>query len=189
MHLTPIAHLENKYIRNMKRLNKQAFPKSERIPFDQLMDLSNSNNFDFLAIKNGETFIGHYLIAKNPDTVYIFFFAVTKKQRSKGYGRQILDAIKEYYPYQQIVLDMVEVDEDEPHAGQLKTKIGFYKQNGFHETGYDLSYAGMKFELLCSKKAFDKDSFLALLTEIKPIINTIKPETFEPELSVKLSEK
>ncbi|MER2064005.1 MAG: hypothetical protein ABS873_05095, partial [Alkalibacterium sp.] len=63
MNLTPIAHLENKYIRRMKRLNKEAFPKQERIPFNHLLDLPNSNYFDFLAIKNGETFIGFYLVA------------------------------------------------------------------------------------------------------------------------------
>lgn len=188
MNLTPIAHLENKYIRNMKRLNKEAFPKTERIPFDQLMDLSNSNHFDFLAIKNGETFIGFYLIAKDADNVYIFFFAVTKKQRSKGHGRQILDAIKEYYPHQQIVLDLEEMDEEAPNAAHRETKKEFYEENGFYETGYDLKYAGKQYELLCSKKDFDKDSFMTLLTEIKPIINTIKPEKFEPEIIAKTTE-
>lgn len=188
MNLTPIAHLENKYIRNMKRLNKEAFPKAERISFDQLKDLSNLNHFDYLAIKNGDTFIGFYLIAKNLENVYIFSFAVTKKQQAKGHGRQMLDAIKEYYPHQQIVLDLEEMDAKEPNAPHRETKKAFYEENGFYETGYDLNYAGKQYELLCSKKNFNKESFMTLLTEIKPIINQIKPEKFEPEIITKTSE-
>lgn len=172
----------------MKRLNKKAFPKNDRIPFDQLMELSSNNHFDFLAIKNGETFIGFYLIAKDPGNVYVFFFAVTKKQQSKGYGRQILDALIEYYPHQQIVLDLEEMDETEPNAAHRETKKEYYEENGFHETGYDLKYAGRQYELLCSRKAFDKASFTALLKEIGPIINTIKPEKFEPEILARRSE-
>ncbi|SFC12148.1 Acetyltransferase (GNAT) domain-containing protein [Alkalibacterium subtropicum] len=188
MDVTPIAHLENKDIRRMKRLNKEAFPTKERIAFTKLLALSRSLTFDFLAVKEGETFIGFYLIAKNPGSAYIFFFAVTEKQSSKGYGRQLLNAIKDYYPHQQIVLDLEEMAQTDPLEAHREKKKEFYEENGFHETGYDLAYGGKKYELLCSKNAFDKESFKTLLTDIKPIINRIKPERFEPDIIAKTAE-
>lgn len=182
MNLTPIAHLESKYIRKMKRLNREAFPKKERINFNELLDLSNSDHFDFLAIKEGETFVGFFLIAKNKHNIYLFFFAVTKKQRSEENGSRMLELLREYYPYQQIVLDLEEVDENGPNAKNCALKKEFYSQNGFYETGYELQHANMTFELLCNKKLFDEESFRNFLGEIEPDISRLKKEPFEPTL-------
>ncbi|MER2063260.1 MAG: GNAT family N-acetyltransferase, partial [Alkalibacterium sp.] len=121
------------------------------------------------------------------ENVYVLFYAVTKKQHSKGYGRQILEALKEYYPHQQIVLDLVEMEED-PSEADRETKKAFYEENGFYETAYDMQYADKRYELLCNKKAFDKSSFSRLLDETKPLIDTIKTDEFEPEILDKTTE-
>ena len=186
MNLTPIEHLERKYIRKMKRLNRESFPKQERIDFDKLVDLSNNPYFDFLAIKDDEMFIGFFLIAKNAEVVYLFFFSVTKEQQTQNTGNQLLALLMEYYPYQQVVLDLVEIEEG-PSAIPREAKKDFYLRNGFYETGYDLQHEDLRYELLCNKDAFDKDRFMSLLQEITPLINELKNGTFSPSVIEKSS--
>ncbi|WP_423188878.1 GNAT family N-acetyltransferase [Alkalibacterium sp. f15] len=185
MHLVPIEQLERKDIRKMKRLNREAFPKVERIPFDKLAEVSKSDQFDFLAIKADELFIGFFLIAKNKGDAYLMFFAIAKRHRAKGYGGPTLIALQEYYPSKQIVLDLEEMADDEPNIKQREAKKEFYKRTGFMETGYNIHYANKHFELLCNKETFNKESFRTLLDEIKDIVNTIKAEKFEPVITEK----
>lgn len=186
MNLTSIGHLENKYIRKMKRLNREAFPKQERIPFDKLVDLSNSKDFDFLAIKEENQFVGFFMIAKNTEIVYLFFFAVTKKQQTEESGDKLLALLKEYYPYQQIVLDL-EVIEEGPDVSRREAKKDFYVSNGFIETGFELQHAEKFYELLSNKEPFNREEFLSLLEDISPVINEIKNGTFSPVLKEKRS--
>lgn len=179
MNLTPIEHLENKYIRKMKRLKREAFPRQERIAFDKLIDLSNRQSFDFLAVIDDDVFVGFFLLAKNSETVYLFFFAVSKKQQTKKTGKELLTLLREYYPYQQIVLDLVEIEEG-PNTIPRQDKKDFYIDNGFHETGYELQQGELKYELLCNGEPFNKESFTSLLEEICPHVNELKNGTFSP---------
>ncbi|OJF93805.1 GNAT family N-acetyltransferase [Alkalibacterium sp. 20] len=183
MYLIPIEQLEHKDIRKMKRLNREAFPKVERIAFDVLAELSKTDQFDFLACKDDERFIGFFLIAKNKADAYLIFFAIAKRYRSKGYGGATFIALQEYYPSKQIVLDLEEMTDEAPNIKQREVKKEFYRRIGFMETGYDLQYANKRFELLCNKEGFNKESFRTLLDEIKDIVNTIKAEKFEPVIT------
>lgn len=187
MKLIPIERLNKREIRKMKCLNKETFPKNERIRFDQLLELSISDQFDFLAIIEQTVFMGFFLVAKNDKTVYLFFYSMIKKYRTRGYGGQIMALLRNYYRDQQIVLDLMEIDEDAFNAKQREMKKNFYEHNGFYETGYDMCHGNVRFELLSSTQSFDSQQFMHLMDEIKGAISAIKNKPFEPVITKKIN--
>lgn len=163
-------------MKQLQQVNNEAFPAEERIPLKLLVEASETEPIDLLAIYDDDLFVGFLtLIIKKP-CAYICFFAIDGANRSKGYGGQTLNLIKELYSDYQIVLDLERLDENAPNNAQRISRKKFYLRNGFYETGYVLDYLGMSFEVLCSEKKFDKGSFLPNTKIFKSLVKRTLPD-------------
>lgn len=68
------------------KLYKEAFPKEERIPIWLLKKLARKNKANFYGIYDNEKFIGLIYNIYYKDIVFIFYLAIDKETRGKGYG-------------------------------------------------------------------------------------------------------
>ena len=136
----------------VKTLYESAFPANERIPIKQLMD--NKIQRDFFAfvddINGTPTFCGFSNSISHGDITNIVYFAVVPELRCRGYGSQILQAIREKHPDSRIVVD-IEVEEDSKDAEELERRNrrrDFYLRNGFEAAEFNYNWQGEHYRLL-----------------------------------------
>ena len=110
------------------------------------LKLSKTGEYDLLAIEEDGKFIGFFGLFKDETMAYLFYFAIAKAHRCKGYGSRALQLLKEYYPHT-IVVDFERVDEKYDNYRQRLHRRGFYMRNGFVPSGMYVNYLDMDFDL------------------------------------------
>ena len=149
----------------VKQLYETAFPEDEQIPWDDLMRLVGEMPLDFTAYYDGEVmeqqehnqaclnyaesrqnstesqdFIGFTIVYPRKSFNWLWYFAVSKELRGKGYGKQILTKLIEGYEDQPFVLDMESTTQVCDNLEQRKRRRAFYLRNGFKDTNVYRTY-------------------------------------------------
>lgn len=184
LHAVPITR-QFEYMDKFDALNKEAFPLEERIPKSQLVQLGEEDFAELLGIYDGEEFIGFFFLLTEADCVYVFFFAIDEKVRSKGYGGKALKMLRDIYPDKKIFIDLEVIDEAAPNNEQRIARRKFYERNGYQTTNYFLSYFDMTFEILNPEGEFDKDTFWSMYQNIVEVLKTTSDSDFDPRLYAK----
>lgn len=165
---------ESRYWQQINSLAKEAFPPEEYLAPDKLVEMSEAENFDFLALTDEGDFVGFMVVQTHKNLAYLFFLAIDSSRRSKGYGSYAIEALKEAYPEKKQVVDFEMLDEKADNYEQRKKRRNFYLRNGYKETGLFLSYLGVDYEVFCIEDDFDVEEFKELMT-------TIQVEGFNPK--------
>ena len=127
------------WLPQVKTLYESAFPANERIPIKQLLDNKIKREFwAFFDKDNGENaaapkFCGFSNSITHGSITNIVYFTVVPELRSRGYGSQLLQAIRRQHPDTRIVVD-IEVEEDSKDAEELERRNrrrNVYLRNGF----------------------------------------------------------
>ena len=154
------------FLPQVQALYESAFPANERIPMKQLLDNKIKREFwAFFNKEDGESgaaentadentaapkFCGFSNSITHGSITNIVYFAVVQELRSRGYGSQILQAIREKHPDSRIVVD-IEVEEDSKDAEELERRNrrrDFYQRNGFNASPVDYFWQGEHYRLL-----------------------------------------
>ena len=142
--------------------------------------------------------------------MYVFFLAIDPAWRSHGYGAAVLDELRKRYAGRQLVLDIEPLDSAAPNYEQRLRRKNFYLRNGFRESGCFFKYCGMCFEVLydgapctgtpctdapcgdalrsdaphtdAAHPVFDRGSYLAMLEDIKRLVEDCGFTGFEPRV-------
>ncbi|MBP5708476.1 MAG: GNAT family N-acetyltransferase [Bacteroidales bacterium] len=138
-------------------LAKEAFPPIEYPGLQKVMEMSQKHNADFLSIYDKSDFVGFITVLKYKNLAYLYFLAVQKELRSKGYGSAILNMLKDIYPGYTQVVDLEKQDELADNAEQRKKRLAFYMRNGYKRTGFFAKYCGMDLEILCASEHLDPE--------------------------------
>lgn len=162
------------YWEEVNILAKEAFPPEEYLAPKKLLEMSETENIDFLALLEKDVFVGYMTVKLYKDIAYLFFLAVNSAYRSKGYGSRAIEALKERYPDKKQVVDFEMVDGNAENNEQRKKRRSFYMRNGYKETGLFLSYFGVDYEVFCMSDDFNEEDF-------KEMMKTIKIEGFAPK--------
>lgn len=133
----------------IKKLYLEAFPAVERIPFWLLKKRAQTPLAEFCSLYDDDSWRGFIYTVKDDSLVYIFFLAIDKSQRSKGYGSGLMDLIKERYAGKAIGLSAEMIDEQAENNEERIRRLKFYAKNGFLPTDfYSAEKGGVKFEFL-----------------------------------------
>lgn len=159
----------------MDDVNREAFPKEERVPTEELLRMARKGLIRILALYDREDFIGFLSYLIHGSLFYITFFAIDHSRRNRGYGGAVLQSLREQYPGRQFVLDLEPLDSAAENLPQRRRRRAFYLRNGFHATSYFLRYRGLTFEILCTGGVFDREGFSALM-------DTLRSPAFQPVL-------
>ena len=98
----------------------------------------------------------------------IVYFAVVPELRSRGYGSQILQAIRRQHPDTRIVVD-IEVEENSKNAEELERRNrrrDFYQRNGFDASPVDYIWQGEHYRLLSAGGIVTEKEFRDFWKEI-----------------------
>lgn len=150
----------------VKALYESAFPANERIPIKHLLD--NKIKREFWAFFDGDLFCGFSNSITHGSITNIIYFAVMPKLRSRGYGSQILQVIREQHPDTRIVVD-IEVEEDSKDAEELERRNrrrDFYLRNGFGSSPVDYVWQGEHYRLLSAGGSVTEKEFRNFWKEI-----------------------
>jgi GNAT superfamily N-acetyltransferase len=136
--------------------------------------VGNGNN-EIAAVKNTATeiaatpkFCGFSNSISLGDITNIVYFAVVPELRSRGYGSQILQAIREKHPDSRIVVD-IEVEEDSKDDEELERRNRrreFYQRNGFDASPVDYVWQGEHYRLLSAGGTVTEKEFRDFWKEI-----------------------
>ena len=152
--------VDNNYkdVNKVKHLFEHAFPSEERPPFNMLMSFAHHEMY---AVEDEKSFIGLIDILKYEDTLYIFFLAIKKTYRGKGYGTQILKEISDKYSKDYRIYLMAENPEIEcDNKIERMNRISFYKKNGFKLSNTVVIEFEVNYRILYLTDAVSKNEFI-----------------------------
>lgn len=158
----------------VKALYESAFPANERISIKHLLDDKIKREFwAFFDKEDGENaaapkFCGFSNSITHGSITNIVYFAVVPELRSRGYGSQILQVIREQHPDTRIVVD-IEVEEDSKDAEELERRNRrreFYTRNGFDSSPFDYVWQGEHYRLLSAGGTVTEKEFRDFWKEI-----------------------
>lgn len=166
----------SRFWQQINSLAKEAFPPEEYLAPDKLAEMSKADNFDFLALTDGDVFVGFMVVQTHKDLAYLFFLAIDPSCRAKDYGSRAIETLLALYPDKKQVVDFEMQDETAANNEQRMKRRQFYLQNGYRETGLFLSYGGVNYEVFCMSSDFEPREFKDLMKEIR--VDGFKPEYF-----------
>ena len=158
------------YLERIREINREAFPVEERMNVEEMYNWQGKSGV--LGFFQHEDLIGFTLILMNEAVVFMVLLAIDRQYRGRGYGSQVLAAIREQYPDRQIILDFEEVTEQSENYAQRVSRKQFYLRNGFHETGRYTKLSNERFEVVCSEGDLNE----AALLDIMALIHWHTPE-------------
>lgn len=152
----------------------EAFPPKEYLAPSKLVKMARTGAVGFLALLDGDAFVGFMVVQTHEDMAYLFFLAVEANKRGQGYGGRAIETLKAEYPGKTLVVDFEMLDDAAPNCEQRKKRRDFYLRNGFQEVGLFLSYLGVDYEVFSMGDDFDIDAFKAMM-------KTIRVDGFDPK--------
>ena len=145
--------------KDVKQIYVDAFSKEERMPFPMMIAMSYLWNTEFLSYYDGDTLCGIIYLATVGRQTFVMFFAVDEKQRSCGYGSQILDCVQKAYPKNKIIISIEPCcDKSTDNLEVRIRRKNFYLRNGYKETGYFMKL-GTTQEIIIKNGVFSKLKF------------------------------
>lgn len=173
-----IEHItkESIFWQKVNDLAKEAFPPEEYLAPEKLVKMAEADNFDFLALKDGDSFVGFMVVLTYESLAYLFFLAIDAASRAKGYGSRAIETLKAEYPDKQHMVDFEMPDDAAANRIQREKRRSFYLRNGYKETGLFLTYLGVDYEVFCMDEDFDPELFKAMMSTIQ--VEGFKPRYF-----------
>lgn len=177
MNLIKIENNNFKDKEKLYKINDEAFPDEERIDSEKIINYCLNLNCEFWGIYNNDEFIGFTVVlpSKEFKIAYVWFLAIGKKYRSKGFGGRTLQELNKIYSDYQLVLDLEQQKEDAPNLEQRRKRLDFYLGNGYKRTGYGMTYYDVDYEILCNRADFSNKTF-------QEFILSLNRKDFKPEI-------
>lgn len=154
-------------IEKINLLAKEAFPPEEYLAPSEMIEMAKDEGFDFLALYDKEVFVGFMTVKQYKNITYLFFLAIDKQNRSKGYGARAIKTLKELYPNTQQVVDFEMLDNKAENNKQREKRRLFYLSNGYKPTGEFISYLGVDYEIFCMDDKFNIDIYKEMMSTLK----------------------
>lgn len=169
---------QSRFWEPVNALIREAFPPEEYLAPSELVEMARADSLDFLALLDGDTFVGFMVVQTYENLAYLFFLAIAAESRGKGYGSRAIETLQAEYPGKTHTVDFEMLDDTAPNKAQRQRRRSFYLRNGYRETGVFLSYLGVDYEVFCMGDHFDVDTFKAMM-------KTIRVDGFNPRYFTK----
>ncbi len=149
-----------KYLNKVKYLFEHAFPEDERPPFNFLIKLDKNQLF---GIEDKGEFIGLVSYVEYQDLLYIFFLAIKKKYRHKGYGSQVLQDMLNKHSDKRVFLLAEDPHVPNDNQEERDSRIRFYSHEGLKVTGVKIVEYEIPYIVLSNNSEITMDDFLGVM--------------------------
>lgn len=161
-------------IQVLEEINEEAIPECERNSFKDLMDTGATI---FGIYEDGP--VGFMVVREYKSILYLAYLAVNSTLRSKGIGGNALDRLVSNNADHMIVVEYEAPDPSSPENELNIRRKGFYKRNGFFETGYFTFYDDTEFEIGCAGMEFDVELFGEFTEHLSTIVSDHIPKPYK----------
>ena len=140
-------------------LYESSFPETERLEMDILLKKTDQDTADFSAYYDSGRFVGFTFASVSDEAVFLVYLAVETTLRSRGYGGMILKQIAEAHSPKGIMLNVEPLDKEAENYEQRLKRLRFYTDNGFRESGYQLTDHGDQYSILTTIIPFSESAY------------------------------
>ena len=153
----------------LRALYESAFPREERIPWEDLLCLVEKMPLEFAEYRDGEELLGITIVYPRTRLTWFWYFAVPEEKRGRGIGQHILSALLARYEGRSVVLDMEDpAQPGAPNAAQRRRRRDFYLRNGFRETGIGKTFGPVAMTMMLKgEDTFAMSDYDTLLAELR----------------------
>ena len=153
----------------LRALYESAFPREERIPWEDLLRLVEKMPLEFAEYRDGAELLGITIVYPRPRLSWFWYFAVPEEKRGRGIGQRILSALLSRYEGRSAVLDMEDpAQHGAPNAAQRLRRRDFYLRNGFRETGVGKTFGPVAMTMMLKgEDTFAVSDYDTLLSELR----------------------
>ena len=153
----------------LRALYESAFPREERIPWEDLLRLVREMPLEFAEYREGAELLGITIVYPRPRLSWFWYFAVPEEKRGRGIGQRILSALLARYEGRSAVLDMEDpAQPGAPNAAQRLRRRDFYLRNGFRETGVGKTFGPVAMTMMLKgEDTFTMSDYDTLLSELR----------------------
>ena len=166
--------IDSQDIQALEEINEEAIPECER---NSLMDLMNTGATILGIYEDGP--VGFLVIREYKSILYLAYLAVDRALRSKGIGGKALKRLVSNNTDRMIVVEYEAPNPSLPENELNVRRKGFYKRNGFCETGYFTFYDNTEFEIGCAGMEFDAGLFGEFTEYLSTIVSDHIPKPYK----------
>ena len=149
---------DSKYLEETMRLYQDSFPANERRPLMPLITDPKKEGVIF-AVLNEDQYVGFIALLTHEKITHILYFATEESLRDKGFGKRILQLVKEAFPDHIIIADVEELDEESDNSEQRKKRIQFYLKNGYRQTDIEYDWRDEHYVIFVNGDYISRDDF------------------------------
>lgn len=148
----------------VKKVFLEAFPPEERPPFFLLKRRARQGRGECLTIRDDGKFGGFVYLIRHKDMAYLFFFAIEKNCRGKGYGGEVLKLLRERYRGGRLFLARERLDEAAENYDQRVRRHGFYLRGGFEDLSCKIKEGGVVYDVMSIGGDISAEEYDALIS-------------------------
>ena len=153
-----IIREDSKYLEETLRLYEDAFPDNERRPLKPLQDDPKKEGIIY-AVLDDEEYIGFIVLLSYGKITHILYFVTEEAFRNRGFGRKILELVKEAFPDQKILADVEGPDEMSGNNDQRLRRISFYQRSGYRQTDIEYEWRDERYVIMVSGDYISLEEF------------------------------
>lgn len=139
------------YLNQIKRLYRDAFPRSERMPFFIIRRECKKGSAEmFAVVSDSGKFGGFAVTMRRGDIVMLSYFAISPKLRDRGIGSRALQVLVKRYSGSRFILEIEDVNESCENPEIRQKRREFYLKNGMVSAGFTAHVFMSDLEVLTS---------------------------------------
>jgi len=160
--LTKAIKNDKETFAHVKDLYYSAFPRQEQVNLSFLINQTKKDTVNFNVFYDEDVFVGLTYDISFKDTTYLWYLATRADLRSKGYGSQIMQYLREAYSSNRIVLNLDVQDESAADSEIRKKRKEFYIKNGYTLADYSCVFNRNKLDVMSINGNVTSDEFLSI---------------------------
>lgn len=130
-------------------LYRSAFPKAERRPFSTIRSMSKTGQVDVWYFEEDGQFAGLATTVNGDNNLTLLdYFAVSEKNRDKGWGSKIIPMIMEQYQGRHLFGEIEALDPAADNYENRKRRKQFYLRLGLVARDIYVRFFGVEMEIL-----------------------------------------
>ncbi|NVY96448.1 GNAT family N-acetyltransferase [Lactobacillus sp. DCY120] len=117
------------------QLYEQAFPAVERLPWNQLQELAQTDSrMQLQTIKSDQRPVGILFgVQFAVQECFVVYLAISPEERGQNLGSQVVQQLKQVFP-QGLMLESELVEKSAPNFEQRQRRYAFYLRNGLQDS-------------------------------------------------------
>ena len=151
----------------IRLLYESAFPPDERMPFERVLQKRDAGVMRLLSVESEDgEFLGFANITLCLDVLALNYFAILPEKQGRGYGTQVIIALKKRYPERSIVIDIEDDGVECDNLAQRKRRRAFYERLGFSAMPYRLSIFGVPSLIMSSGRKYTFEEYKEIFASV-----------------------